>query len=166
MSAPWMKFYPADWQADPALRSCSLAARGLWIEMLCVMQKAEPIGGLTINGRPITTATLAVLAGCQERDAIKLLAELNGAGVFSIHPATGVLFSRRIIRDAERAERDKANGRKGGNPSVMGGVNPRLNPKVNGGDKAQKLEAREDPSQEEDTSKVYPFRERGGVGFE
>jgi len=47
---PWMKFYPADWRSDPMLRLCSLAARGLWAEMICLMHEAEPYGSLLVNG--------------------------------------------------------------------------------------------------------------------
>jgi hypothetical protein len=49
---PWMKFYPADWRSDPMLRLCSLAARGLWAEMICLMHEAEPYGSLLVNGNP------------------------------------------------------------------------------------------------------------------
>jgi hypothetical protein len=42
-------------------------------------------------------------------------------------------------RDEQRFEKDRANGKKGGNPVIMGrGVNP----PVNGGDKAQIPESR------------------------
>lgn len=40
MSDPWLKFYPTDWRSDPALKMCSLAARGLWIEMIALMHEA------------------------------------------------------------------------------------------------------------------------------
>ena len=47
---PWMKFYPADWRAEPSLRFTSLAARGLWIEMLALMHEATPRGSLLVKG--------------------------------------------------------------------------------------------------------------------
>lgn len=136
-----MKFYPADWQADPAVRSCSLAARGLWIEMLCIMQKSESVGRLTINGNPPTTASLAVLTGSSVGVVVKGLRELETAGVFSRDG--NVIFSRRMVRDEERADRDKANGSKGGNPRLKGRVNPPDKATVNGGDKAQSPETRD-----------------------
>ena len=136
MSAPWMKFYPTDWRADPSLRMCSLAARGLWMEMLCIMHEASPYGTLRVNGRPVTDRQLSSLAG---GDVEGLLAELEDAGVFS-REEDGTIFSRRMQRDAEKAAKDKANGKGGGNPSLKRGVNPP--------DKAQKPEAR---SQKETT---------------
>jgi hypothetical protein len=60
---PWMKFYPADWRADPALRMCSLAARGLWMEILSIMHEADPRGSLLINGNTIGAKQLASLCG-------------------------------------------------------------------------------------------------------
>ncbi|MGU3495914.1 hypothetical protein ACLBXM_17880 [Xanthobacteraceae bacterium A53D] len=141
MSAPWLKFYPTDWRADPALRMCSVGARGLWMEMLCVMHEASPRGSLLVNGRPVNERQLAGLAGCALDEASSMLAELEEAGVFS-RETDGTIFSRRMRRDDEKADRDKANGRKGGNPTLKSdkeGVNPPLNR----ADKAQKPEARD-----------------------
>jgi len=53
MSAPWMKFYPRDWRGDQALRAVSIAARGLWMECLCIMHEAKPYGHLVLNGQPV-----------------------------------------------------------------------------------------------------------------
>jgi hypothetical protein len=130
---PWMKFYPADWRADPALRMCSLAARGLWMEMLSLMHEADPRGSLLINGKNVSAKQLAGLCGATVRETISLLAELEAAGVFS-RADDGTIFSRRMKRDDEKAERDKANGKAGGNPRLNAGVNPP--------DKAQRPEAR------------------------
>jgi hypothetical protein len=140
---PWMKWYPADWRADPALRMCSIGARGLWIEMLCVMHEADPYGSLLINGTVVSEQQLATLAGIPPRQVAALLAELRAAGVFS--EDDGIIFSRRMRRDAENAERDKANGKAGGNPTLKAGVNPP--------DKAQKPDTR---SQKEDAAGAAP----------
>jgi hypothetical protein len=133
MANPWMKFFPSDWRADPALRMCSVSARGLWMEMLCIMHEAEPRGSLLINGHPVTERQLASLTGATLREVNTWIAELELSGVFS-RDENGTIFSRRMKRDQEKADQDKANGKAGGNPSLKGGVNPP--------DKAQKLEAR------------------------
>lgn len=146
---PWMKFYPADWRADPALRMCSIAARGLWIEMLCVMHEAEPYGSLLVKGAPISTRQLGQLAGITQDEAEALLGELDAAGVFS-REDNGTVYSRRMRSDHAKAQQDKLNGKGGGNPALKRGVNPQ----DNGGDKAQKLEARESESERK--------KERGG----
>ncbi len=141
---PWMKFYPADWQSDEGLRSCSLAARGLWVEMLAIMHKAEPVGHMLVSDRAPPTRVLAILCGATVKDTERALAELEDAGVFSRNEA-GVIYSRRMVRDEEKAAEDKANGSKGGHPALRGGLTPPVNPTVDGGDKAQRLEARINP---------------------
>jgi len=161
MSQPWFKFFPSDWCGDRALRACSLGARGLWMEMLAIMSEASPRGSLMINGRPIEIQQLAACAGASNKEVARYLQELEVAGVFSRDP-DGTVYSRRMRRDEARAERDKLNGKRGGNPSLKGadkpsdkqGVNPldansnprpahsEVNPGVNPQDKAQKPEAR------------------------
>ncbi len=114
---PWMKFYPADWRADPGLHMCSLAARGLWIEVLSIMHEADPRGSLLINGNPIGDQQLATLCGAPLREIVGLLTELEVAGVFS-RAEDGTIFSRRMMRDDEQATQDRANGKTGRQPSA------------------------------------------------
>ena len=47
---PSFQFYPDDWRADNELHICSLAARGLWIEMMMIMHNATPYGTLLARG--------------------------------------------------------------------------------------------------------------------
>lgn len=148
MNQPWLKFYPADWRQDPALRMCSLAARGLWIEILCLMWQAEPRGSLRINGRQVTAKQLAPLVGTSQKEAEALVAELEETGVFS-RDNDGTMFSRRMRKDVAKAEQDKANGKGGGNPNLMrgktqgltGGVNPPAG-KDEQGDNPEKQDSR------------------------
>lgn len=116
-SAPWMKFYPQDWRADEKLRLCSLAARGLWIEMLALMHRSERYGQLLISGRVPTDAQLAVQVGASPDEVTAMLVELSDAGVFS-RTAGGAIYSRRMTRDHKKAENARKNGKKGGNPSL------------------------------------------------
>ncbi len=155
MKQPWLKFFPSDWRADPALRMCSLAARGLWIEMLCLMHEARPHGSLLVNGKPVTAAQLANLVGAGVAEVEGFLAELEEAGVFS-RDADGALYSRRMRRDEERAAVNRVNGRAGGNPSLKAGVNPPVNPAVKAGDKAQKPESRLQTPEPENSAALHP----------
>lgn len=120
---PWMKFHPNDWRVETSLRVCSLAARGLWIEMLTVMHTATPRGSLTMNDRQMTPRQLAALVGATVKEVETLLQELEEAGVFSRDDG-GTIYSRRMKRDEGQAARDKENGKKGGNPNLKPGVNP------------------------------------------
>jgi len=95
----WLKFWPQDWQTDPGLRSCSLAARGLWIECVAIMHGADPYGHLAVNGSMPSPKRLAIMVGSTEREVERLLIELEEAGVFS-RDVTGTIYSRRMVRDA------------------------------------------------------------------
>jgi hypothetical protein len=107
------------------------------VDLIGLMHDAEPYGHLLINGKAPTTKQLAAILGDSEKELKNLLVELESAGVFSKTEA-GVITSRRMVRDEEKAREDANNGRRGGNPWVKGGVNP----SDNGGDKAQTPDAR------------------------
>jgi len=106
MSNPWMKFYPRDWRGDQALRAVSVAARGLWIECLCIMHEAKPYGHLLVNGQKVEDDTLARMAGVPVDEVRILMSELQQAGVFSL-TRKGVVFSRRMTKDFARSQKGK-----------------------------------------------------------
>jgi len=104
MSAkPWMKFYPRDWRGDQALRVVSLAARGLWIDMITIMYEATPYGHLIIGDQPVGDADLARLAGTSVEEVQALLVELLAARV-ARRTRGGVIYSKRMIADDKRAK--------------------------------------------------------------
>lgn len=104
----WIKFYPSDWFGDPGLRACSIGARGLWMDMLCLMVNASPYGHLKMGRKKIDAAELAGLVGTPLNRVEKLLAELRQAGVFSL-TSHGTIYSRRLVRE----EKWRRNGKKG-----------------------------------------------------
>lgn len=101
-----MKFYPRDWRGDQALRAVSIAARGLWMECLCIMHEAKPYGHLVLNGDPVGDDALARMAGVPVDEVHQLLLELRQAGVLSV-TRKGVIFSRRMTKDHARAQKGK-----------------------------------------------------------
>lgn len=115
---PWFKFFPADWRADQALRLCSPASRGLWMECMCLMHEAKPYGHLLVNGKSLTDAQLAIQTGIPHDQITSLIGELETAGVFSRN-SDGVIFSRKMTRSAKRAAINKKNGKSGGNPHLV-----------------------------------------------
>lgn len=119
MSAPWMKFYPRDWRGDQALRAVSIAARGLWIECLCIMHEAKPYGQLLLNGEPVEGDALARMAGVSVDEVHSLLGELRQAGVLSV-TRNGVIFSRRMTKDHARAQKGKTAVQKRWKPQEQG----------------------------------------------
>jgi hypothetical protein len=143
MSNPWFKFYPTDWKADDRLRMCSVSARGLWIEMICIMHHADPYGHLVVNGEAPTDTQLAVLTGIPTDQLAPLASELEKAGVFS-RTQKGVIYSRRLVRDHKKSKINQKNGKNGGAPKHKknkgnSGVGK---PPLQGGDKPHIPEAR------------------------
>lgn len=164
---PWMKFYPSDWRSDPRLRMCSLAARGLWIEIIALMHEAEPYGHLLVSGIAPTDAQLAVLTGTPSNQIPDLIGELDRAGVFS-RTGKGVIYSRRMTRDEKKSRIARNNGKTGGNPKLgKQTINSSSdNQQDKGQDKTQKPEDRvqieekntkkENPLSEDDPPKLTP----------
>ncbi|AZO08710.1 MULTISPECIES: hypothetical protein [unclassified Mesorhizobium] len=113
----WSKFFWSDWESDPNLRLCSLAAQGLWMRMLCIAAAHEPVGYVAIAGKGLDEASLARLAGCGTGELGALLGELESNRVFS-RDRHGRIYSRRLIADARKARVARRNGLKGGNPSL------------------------------------------------
>jgi hypothetical protein len=115
---PYIRFYTTDWRGDVPLRMCSFAARGLWIDLLTLMHESDRPGLLLIAGQAPSARQLAALLGGGEKEIAKLLNELESAGIFSRDAETGAILSRRMVRDREKAEIDRENGRSGGNPNL------------------------------------------------
>lgn len=106
---------------DPELRSVSLHARGLWIDLLCMMSESDPRGYLQINGKAPSETQLARMVGCTEEEISRGLSELSAAGVFS-STKTGVIFSRRMVKDDNLIKIRKKCGKMGGNPAFKRGL--------------------------------------------
>lgn len=171
--ARWSKFWWDDWSADLALKSCSLSARGLWMEMLTIMHKSEDEGYFLVAGRSVSPRQLSGLVSAPEKEVVKCMAELEENRVFS-KTEDGIIYSRRMLRDKASREQAREWGSSGGNPDLKGGssrgdkggggggVNPPVKPSDNGGvnipdngslnlQEAKKLEAKK--AEKKDTPK-------------
>lgn len=119
MKRPSFQFYPADWRKDQGLKLCSLAARGLWIDLMCLMHDAEPYGYLTINGQPMQPEQIARLIGESPKDVRKCMSELQENNVFSI-TESGIIFSRRMVKDESIREARASGGQAGAKFGKLG----------------------------------------------
>ena len=119
MKHPYLQFYTGDFLHDPGVRSVTLAARGLWMDMLCLMHQSNRRGYLEYpNGAPITPVQLARLVGHGLDEVAALLQELDERGVYSYTPE-GVIYSRRMVRDEEKRQKCMEAGKRGGNPALL-----------------------------------------------
>lgn len=132
MTRPWLKFYPSDWRGDENLALCSLAARGLLVELMCLMHKAEPYGHLLVNGAKPADPDLARMVRTDVESLQDAIRELLARGVLSVTAGAGVIVSRRMLRDAEREAEGRAHGRTGGNPKLLGHPKPEAAPAPKG----------------------------------
>ncbi len=106
---------------DPALRSVSSGARGLWIDILCLLCDCVPRGYLqSASGKPYSPEQIARMTGNLSVEEVSgWIAELEDAGVPSRTDA-GVLYSRRIVRDEHKRNLCAEAGKLGGNPTLKG----------------------------------------------
>lgn len=116
-SRPWSAFYWSDWESDAALRQCSLAAQGLWMRLLCICAKSEPVGYLAISGVDLDVAAVATAVSRPETEVASLMEELAKWGVFS-RDRKGRIYCRRMVRDDKKAKTARNNGKNGGNPTL------------------------------------------------
>jgi hypothetical protein len=125
----WMKFFPSDWMSDPALRTCSEGARGIWIDMLCLMDGASPRGHLKLGRKNIDLPTLAGLLRIPLKRLEKYLDELRAAGVFSV-TNRGMIYSRKMVREEKwRKMGAKAAARRWSqDPEKKGEIEKRITP--------------------------------------
>ena len=83
---PAFQFYPGDWMKDPSLRSCSLPARGLWIDLLCLMHESPVRGFLMLtNDVAMHDEHIARCVGADQEVVTCLVGELINNGVM-VHP--------------------------------------------------------------------------------
>jgi hypothetical protein len=117
MKRPSFQFYPGDWLRATDLRSCSVGARGLWMDMICLMHEGTPYGHLKVGEKVILPPNLARIVGASLSEVEGWLEELKDAGVFSSDP-TGCIYSRRMIKDESIRESRASGGKLGGNPAL------------------------------------------------
>ena len=111
---PWVQFHYRDWTTDSALSRCSLASRGLWIELLSCFW-ADKVG--RFEG---TTEELSRLTRCTPEEAEMAARELIKCKVADGHvhsssvecPADVLILSRRIESELNSMESDRERKRR------------------------------------------------------
>lgn len=95
---------------DPNLRRCSKAARGVWIDMLCLMFECSARGVLSTGGAPWSDEDIATAVGGDTAEVLTCITELLLKGVAHRNSA-GAIFCKRMARDEEqrRQTRDRVN---------------------------------------------------------
>ena len=89
---PWFKFWPDAWLSDPGLMCTSMAAQGLWINILAQIHKQAEGGEITRSVRQLSRMFRIDIA--QLLVLLDELAETGTAAVtyIKVHPETGELL--------------------------------------------------------------------------
>lgn len=116
---PSIHLYPGDWLRDN-VSGCSLAAQGLWLRMMFIAHDSDRYGYLSMNGKAIPPEHTAARCGIPLEQYLTLLDELTDAGVPSRTPE-GIIFSRRMVRDAKerQAARERQRRKRGKDVTPM-----------------------------------------------
>jgi hypothetical protein len=130
IAQPWFKLDAEHILSDLGFRECSLAARGVFLGLLCLMHKGHPYGHLARGGKALDYAQVAKGLGCRAKEVMKALDELWEADVLR-QTQDGVFYSSYLIEIAAKTSRAHYYGKKGGNPNLKArdreGVKPPLN---------------------------------------
>lgn len=98
------------WLQNRQLRACSPAARGFWVDVLCL---CHPSGYLVLpNGKAVTDDQLAGLVGSPVKLVRGWLKELGEAGIFSVSE-DNLLCSSRMVKEAAFVAQAKEAGARG-----------------------------------------------------
>lgn len=121
---PWMKWYSKDALGDPALRACMPESRGVWYDMLWLMDVSPNRGYLLKNNaEPFEDRELCRVLALMPDELQRSREDLIKSGVASVDD-NGVWFNRRMVRDEQRRIAGSIAGRKGGGNPVF--QNPEL----------------------------------------
>ncbi len=126
---PFLRLFTSDYLADASLGVCSLEARGLAMEMLCLMHEGQPYGHLQLAGRDPSLPEIARLARCSDQEASDLLQELERNQVF-FRSRDGLLYSPRLLQEQARRRQRSEHGKRGGNPTLIAASINRSNEQI------------------------------------
>lgn len=117
MRRPSLQFYPGDWQANPKLRRCSHAEKGIWLDVICILHDQDEYGvirwplkdlALAVHAKPAALQKLVdkgVLKGtdsgeCEPFIYVPRHARKDGEPVTLISKQVGpIWYSSRMVRD-------------------------------------------------------------------
>ncbi len=101
------------WLQDPELCRCSAAARGVWIDILCLMFQSDERGVLVSCGEAWTVEETARALRGDSGACLSSVKELLERGVMR-RRNDGALYCARMVRDREQSDAKAQSGRKGG----------------------------------------------------
>lgn len=106
---------------DPNLRRCSHAARGVWIDILCLMHENQERGYLATSGVAWSDEEIAQAVGGDKSIVLVCIGELTVKGAAK-RDNRGSLYNSRMVADEQKRKLCGVAGRNGGgNPTFAKG---------------------------------------------
>src|SRR6266404_538897 len=102
------KLSPSLWLGNRSLRTCSAAARGFWVDLLCLV---HPEGRLLLNGHPMSDTDISRLTGEPVKSVRAWLKELGDANIYSVDDKG--LYSSKMVKEANFYDQAKVSGSRG-----------------------------------------------------
>lgn len=109
----WFKFEPGVWLQDPELSRWSAAARGVWIDILCLMFQSDERGVLVSCGEAWTVEETARALRGDNEVSLSSIQELLRRGVMRSRK-DGALYCSRMVRETELSKVRAEAGQIGG----------------------------------------------------
>lgn len=136
---PALQFYTADWRKDPCVQALDHEHKGVWIDLLCIMNETSRRGFLVLpSGDPMPDEAIARNLGLEPERWTRIRRALVSLGVAS-ESDDGALYNRRMVRD-EKTRRARARaGKKGGAVSGFSRRKSRRERELNGAPPEERL---------------------------
>lgn len=127
IALPWFKLDAQHMLSDLGIRECRLPTRGLLFGVLCLMHTGQPYGHLARANRPLTDDQTAIALGCSRKEVRDNLSILLNNDVLR-QREDGMIFSPYLLEVKAKTDKARSDGKRGGNPTLKGPVNPDVNP--------------------------------------
>lgn len=116
MKMPWMQFHTRDWLDNKELRRCSVTARSILADLMCLAHEGEPYGYLCDKFGPLSDEFMAARCFVDLAEFRHAVIELVRFERVSEHD--GKYFIKRMVEDFEVREKRAIGGKLGGNPNL------------------------------------------------
>lgn len=115
-------FCPQDWMSDSRLRLCSAGARGLWIDIMCLMYLSNERGYLLVDDTVLDEEMLQRTLGYDAIEFDKCFTELIKYNIIKKDDKNRY-FCKSIVEAQKLSEKRSVSGKLGGNPNLKVLVN-------------------------------------------
>lgn len=110
-------FYPVDWMSDSRLRLCSAGARGLWVDILCLMHLSNERGYLLVDDTVLDEEMLQKRLGYDAKEFNDCFMELRRYNIIK-KDEKNRYFSKTMVNSQKISEKRSMSGKLGGNPNL------------------------------------------------